>query len=49
MDQFNERKINHRNIYCGSLDNTLLFYDGNGKTSKILFYLQLRLRFLKNI
>ena len=40
IDQFIERKINYRDFYLTLLGN---FYDRNGKTCKILFYLQLRL------
>ena len=39
IDQFIERKINYRDFYLTLLGN---FYDRNGKTCKILFYLQLR-------
>ena len=37
VDQFNERKINHRDFYSELLDNLHSFYDGNGGTCKILF------------
>ena len=37
IDQFNERKINHRNFYFAFLSNIYPFYDGNGRTCKILF------------
>ena len=37
IDQFNERKINHRDFYFAFLDNINSFYDGNWKTCKILF------------
>ena len=37
VDQFNERKINHRDFYSELLDNMHSFYDGNGGTCKILF------------
>ena len=39
IDQFIERKISYRDFYFTLLDN---FYHRNGKTCKILFYLQLR-------
>ena len=32
VDQFNERKINHRNFYSESLDNVHPFCDGNRRT-----------------
>ena len=47
IDQFIEIKINDRKFYFASLDNIHLFYDENGRTCKILFYLQLRLCFIK--
>ena len=37
VDQFNERKINHRDFYSALLDNINPFYDGKGITCKILF------------
>ena len=37
IDQFNERKINHRDSYFVLLDNIHPFYDGNARTCKILF------------
>ena len=36
-DQFIERKINHRYFYLVILQNIHPFYDGNGRTCKILF------------
>ena len=36
-DQFIERKINHRYFYLVILENIHPFYDGNGRTCKILF------------
>ena len=37
IDQFTERKMNQKDFYFALLDNVHLFYDGNGKTCKILF------------
>ena len=37
IDQFNERKINHRDFYYELLDNIHPLYDGVGRTCKILF------------
>ena len=51
VDQFNERKINHRDFYSEFLNNIYPFYDGNGRTCKILFvsssylYLTIKLDF----
>ena len=41
MDQFNERKINHREFYFPLIDNIHPFCDGKGRTCKKLFQLQL--------
>ena len=41
IDQFNERKINHRHLSFAVLNNINLFYDGDGITCKMLFYLYL--------
>ena len=35
IDQFTERKINHKNLYFALLDNLNRFYDG--RTCKMLF------------
>ena len=32
IDQFNERKTNHRDFYFVLLDIVHLLYDGNGRT-----------------
>ena len=37
VDQFNERKISHRDFYSKLLDNIHPFYDGSRRTYKILF------------
>ena len=37
IDQFNERKINRRDSYLELLDSIHPFYEGNGRTCKILF------------
>ena len=37
IDQFNKRKVHHRDIYSILLNNIQLFYYGNGKTYKMLF------------
>ena len=37
IDQFSERKINHRDFYFVLLDNIHPFYNGNGRTCKVLF------------
>ena len=37
MDQFNERKINHREFYFPLIDNIHPFCDGKGRTCKKLF------------
>ena len=37
VDQLNERKINHRNFYFALLNSLPPFYDGYGRTCKILF------------
>ena len=37
IDQFHERKTNCRDFYFAFLGNIHPFYDGNGKTCKILF------------
>ena len=37
IDQFNEKKINHRDFYFVLLDNTHPTHDRNGRTCKILF------------
>ena len=37
IDQFNERKINHKDFYSELLDNVHPYYVGNGRTCKILF------------
>ena len=37
VDQFNERKINHRDFYSKLLDSIHTFYDGKERTCKILF------------
>ena len=37
IDQFNGRKINHRDFYSTLLDNMHQFYDANGRNCKILF------------
>ena len=37
VDQFNERKSNHRDFYSTLLNHIHLIYNGNGRTSKILF------------
>ena len=37
IDQFNERKINRRDFYWELLDSIHPFYEGNGRTCKILF------------
>ena len=37
VDQFNEKKINHRNFYSTSFNNIHPFYDENEKIYKILF------------
>ena len=37
IDQFNERKTYHRDFYFALLDNMHSFYDGNGRSCKILF------------
>ena len=42
-DQFNERKINHRDFYSELFKKIHQFYDGNGKTCNIFFDLQLEL------
>ena len=36
-DQLNERKINHRNFHFALLNSIPPFYDGYGRTYKILF------------
>lgn len=36
MDQFKE-KINHREFFLVLIENIYPFYDGNGKTCKMLF------------
>ena len=37
IDQFNERKINHRDFYFVLIENIHPFYDRNWITSKTLF------------
>ena len=37
VDQFHERKANHRDFYLELFDDIYPFYDGNGRTCKILF------------
>ena len=37
IDQFNERKINHKDFYSELLDNVHPYHVGNGRTCKILF------------
>ena len=37
IDQFNERKFNHRDFYHALINNIHPFYDGNGRTCKILY------------
>ena len=37
IDQFNERKITSTKFYSILLNKIHLFYDGNGRTCKILF------------
>ena len=37
VDQFNERKIYQRDFYSEFHDNIHPFFDGNGRTCKILF------------
>ena len=37
VDQFIERKINHRDFISTLLNHIHPFYDGNGRTFKILF------------
>ena len=34
MDQFNERKVNHKEFYFPLIDNIHPFYDGKGRTCK---------------
>ena len=41
IDQFNKRKITHKDFHLQLLENIHPFYDGNGITCKILPYLQL--------
>ena len=41
IHQFSERKINYRDFYIALFDNLHPFYDGNGRTCKILIYLKL--------
>ena len=43
IDQFNERKVNHRDFYSELFKKIHQFYDGNGKTCNIFFDLQLEL------
>ena len=43
IDQFNERKVNHRDFYSELFKKIYQFYDGNGKTCNIFFDLQLEL------
>ena len=47
VDQFREIKINHRNFCFALIKDVHPFYDGNGTTCKMLFNLQLELRFFK--
>ena len=37
IDQFNERKVSHRDFHFVLLDNEHPFYNGNGRTFTILF------------
>ena len=37
LDKFSKRKINHRDFYFVLLGNRHPFYDGNGRSYKILF------------
>ena len=37
IDQFNERKINHRDFSFALPDNIHPLYDGNGRTCEMLF------------
>ena len=37
IDQFNERKINHRDFHSALFNNKHPLYDRNGRTFKILF------------
>ena len=39
IDQFNERKVSHRDFCFAFFDNIHPCYDGNGRTCKISFYL----------
>ena len=41
IDWFNERKITSTNFYSMLLNEIYPFYDGNGRTCKILKWLQL--------
>ena len=49
IDQFRKIKINHRNFCFALIKDIHPFYDGNGTTCKMLFSLQLELRFLKSV
>ena len=46
IDQVIESKISYKYFYFALLGNMHTFYDGNGRTCKILFYLQLKLCFI---
>ena len=46
-DQFNERKINHKDFYFALLDHINPFYDGSGRCCKMLLYFQLGLWFFR--